>query len=98
MPRRNGKQTARLRSRPYYGAMAMTHDTSELIARAMEARKEKNLPEAKRSWSEAVALCRQSGQRSELIRSLKGLAQIESDLGHGDDALPLYEEAVALCG
>lgn len=75
----------------------MAQDTRELIECALEARKEKNLPEAKRCWSEVVPLCRQAGQRSALIRSLRGLAQIECDLGHGDDALPLYEEAVTLC-
>jgi tetratricopeptide (TPR) repeat protein len=75
----------------------MALDTKELMERAIEARKEKNLTEAKRCWNEAVALCRRSGEKRALIRSLKGLAQIESDLEHEDDALPLYEEAVALC-
>jgi tetratricopeptide (TPR) repeat protein len=75
----------------------MALDTRELIEQAIAARREKNLAEAKRCWSEVLELCRQSGERRVLIQSLRGLGQIECDLGRGDDAVPLYEESVALC-
>ena len=32
-----------------------------------------------------------------MVRALEGLGQIERDLGRGDAALPLYEEAVRIC-
>jgi tetratricopeptide (TPR) repeat protein len=35
--------------------------------------------------------------KRDLAAALKGLGQIERDMGHGDAALALYEEAVALC-
>jgi tetratricopeptide (TPR) repeat protein len=68
-----------------------------LMDRADRARREDRLPQARRDFLEAVALCRRSGARGELVRALKGLGQIERDLGGGDAALPLHEEAVALC-
>ena len=69
----------------------------KLLSEANRARLEDRPADAHRDYAAAVALCRQSGARSELIRALKGLGQIERDLGHGDAALPLYEEAVAIC-
>ena len=73
-------------------------DTAEkLIRRAYRARREHRPADAHRDFGEAVSLCRQSGTRRDLVRALKGLGQIERDLGRGDAARPLYEEAVALC-
>ncbi len=68
-----------------------------LIQEADRARRENRLSDAYRDFSEAVALCREAGASGDLARALKGLAQIERDLGRGEAALPLYEEAVALC-
>lgn len=75
----------------------MSQEINEIIESAIQARREKNLPEAKRRWTAAIALSREAKRRSALIQSLKGLGQIESDLGREADAVPLYEEAVALC-
>jgi tetratricopeptide (TPR) repeat protein len=72
-------------------------DVEKLIQQAVQARKEKRLADAKRDWAEAVELCRLEGMNRGLVAALKGLGQIERDMGHGDAALPLYEEAVALC-
>ena len=68
-----------------------------LMANANRARLQDRSAEAHRDYAAAVALCRKSGARRELIRALKGLGQIERDLGHGDAALPLYQEALAIC-
>jgi tetratricopeptide (TPR) repeat protein len=69
----------------------------KLMNEANRARLEDRPADAHRDYSTAIALCRQSGAPRELVRALKGLGQIERDLGHGDAALPLYEEAVAIC-
>jgi len=69
----------------------------KLMTEANRARLEDRPSDAHREYSEAVALCREVGARRELIRALKGLGQIERDLGNVDEALPLYEEAVAIC-
>jgi tetratricopeptide (TPR) repeat protein len=66
------------------------------IENATQARKDNRLQDAKSNWLQALVLCRCSTNRLALIQSLKGLAQIERDLGHDADSLPLYEEAVAL--
>ena len=68
-----------------------------LMQRAARARREDRLVEAHRDYTSAVATCRQTGVPRELVQALKGLGQIERDLGHGDTARPLYEEAVAIC-
>jgi len=52
--------------------------------------------EARASFVEAVKKSRESGERRELINALKGVAQIERDLGRRAAALPFYEEAVAV--
>jgi tetratricopeptide (TPR) repeat protein len=70
---------------------------NQLIDHAYHARREHRLTDAHCDLTEAVSLCRQSGTRGELVQALKGLGQIERDLGHGDVARTLYEEAVALC-
>jgi len=68
-----------------------------LVRQADRARRENRLADAHRDLVGAVALCRQAGASHELVLALKGLGQIERDLGHGDAARPLYEEAVAIC-
>jgi tetratricopeptide (TPR) repeat protein len=75
----------------------MSHTAAALLKEANRARRENRLADAHRDLVEAVALCRQPGARSELVRALKALGQIERDLGHGEAARPLYEEAVAIC-
>lgn len=69
----------------------------DLIEQATRARREGRLSDAHRGFAEAVAICRQAALEGELTHALKGLGQIERDLGHGDAAQPLYEEAVAIC-
>ncbi len=75
----------------------MSDAAVKLMEQADQARREKRLADAHRDLTEAVALCRRTGARPELVRALKGLGQIERDQGRGDAARPLYEEAVALC-
>jgi ankyrin repeat protein len=53
--------------------------------------------EARALFAEAVKKSRESGARRELVDALKGVAQIDRDLGRRAEALPFYEEAVALC-
>lgn len=48
-------------------------------------------------FAESAAMARRSGARRELVEALKGIAQIERDLGRRADALPFYEEAVSVC-
>jgi tetratricopeptide (TPR) repeat protein len=67
------------------------------MERADQARRERRLADAHRDFVEAVALCRHKGMQLELLRALKGLGQIERDLGRAEAARPLYEEAVAIC-
>jgi tetratricopeptide (TPR) repeat protein len=78
-------------------AAIMADSARTLMNQAVQARREGRLADANRNWTEALALCRRSGSRHDLIVALKGLGQIERDLQNGDAALPLYEEAVALC-
>src|SRR5438552_13362449 len=75
----------------------MSDALQELMRQAAQARREQRLADAQRDLIEAVALCRQTGVRRDLVPALKGLGQIERDLGRGEAARPLYEEAVALC-
>jgi tetratricopeptide (TPR) repeat protein len=72
-------------------------DAAELMKQAERARREHRLADAHRDFAGAVVLYRRGGNRSELVQALKGLGQIERDLGRPDAARPLYEEAVALC-
>jgi tetratricopeptide (TPR) repeat protein len=65
------------------------HPAGTLIEAAERALGDHRLADAHRDFSAAVALARQHGGR-ELVRALRGLAQIER-------AVPLHEEAVALC-
>jgi len=75
----------------------LTEQALKLMSEANRARLEDRPEDAHRDYATAVALCRQSGARRELIQALKGLGQIERDMDRGDAALRLYEEAVALC-
>jgi tetratricopeptide (TPR) repeat protein len=75
----------------------MQPDIQALMQQATRARREGRLQDAHRDFAEAVALCRQSDRPRDLVQALKGLGQIDRDLGHGDAAQPLYEEAVAIC-
>ena len=68
-----------------------------LIEQAERARREGRSHDAHSHFTEAVTLCRQAAASRELIQALKGLGQIERDLGNGDAARALHEEAVALC-
>lgn len=72
-------------------------DAVTLMRLAARARSEARLDDAHRDYAAAVATCRRDGEPRELVQALKGLGQIERDLGHGDSARPLYEEAVAIC-
>ena len=54
-------------------------------------------PGARRLYADAVRRCRIAGNQKQLIRALKGLGQIERDIGHPDVALELYNEAVTIC-
>jgi tetratricopeptide (TPR) repeat protein len=78
-------------------AAEMSDVADKLMQQAVQARKEKRLDDAKRDWAEALELCRLEGMKRDLVVALKGLGQIERDIGRGDAALPLYDEAVALC-
>jgi tetratricopeptide (TPR) repeat protein len=75
----------------------MSDAAVRLMEQANRARRENRVADAHRDLTEAVDLCRRAGARPELVRALKGLGQIERDLGRGDAARPLYEEAAALC-
>lgn len=72
----------------------------DLIGQAMEAgeraRREGRLDVAALELARAAERARRLDQKALLVRALKGLAQIERDLGRREAALPLYEEAVAL--
>jgi tetratricopeptide (TPR) repeat protein len=73
----------------------MSDQSDLLLEQALLARRENRLADAKRDLVEAVALCREGGERGELARALADLGQIERDLHHNDAALQHYEEAVA---
>jgi tetratricopeptide (TPR) repeat protein len=75
----------------------MSEPARVFLEQAARARRSWRLLYAHRDFLEAVTLSRETGARPDLIHALKGLGQIERDLGHGDAARPLYEEAVALC-
>ena len=72
----------------------MSKSADELIALGYQSRREGRLQDAKASCTQAVELCRESGDRSLLASTLTGLGQIERDLKNRDVALELYREAV----
>ena len=69
----------------------------ELIARAAQHRRERKPTDAAHEWAKAVERSRQQGDIPNLIRSLRGAAETERDLGRNREAGDLYEEAVSLC-
>ena len=71
-------------------------ETSDLIERARQARRDNRLADAKRDLEEAIKLCRLAGAPVELAEALTGLGQIERDLQHNDAGLAHYEEAVEI--
>jgi tetratricopeptide (TPR) repeat protein len=75
----------------------VSEDANTLIQRGHAARREYRLEDALQLFSEAVLAARREGNDADLVHALKGLGQIERDLGRGERALPLYEEAVELC-
>jgi tetratricopeptide (TPR) repeat protein len=74
----------------------MSEQSEKLCLRAVAARRENRLDDAKRDLFEAVAACRAERDEVDLANALVGLAQIESDLQHAAEALKNYEEAVAI--
>src|SRR3974390_2787672 len=74
----------------------LRHSPDELIRMGYQARREGRLAEAKNIFSEAVRLCRETGDQSLLAASLAGLGQIERDLKNTPAAVQHYREAVDL--
>lgn len=68
----------------------------DLLQRALQARREKRLLDAKNDLIEAVDLLRQHGSRSGLARALRELGELERHLPDADAARQHYEEAVAI--
>jgi len=74
----------------------MSEQSEKLRKRAAAARREHRLEDAKRDLIEAVALCREGHEETDLAKALTGLGQIESDLEDHAAALNNYEEAAAI--
>ncbi len=75
----------------------MSEAASKLMRQADRARQENRLADARRRLVAAVALSRHAGVQRQLVQALKRLGQVERDLGRGEAARPLYEEAVTIC-
>jgi tetratricopeptide (TPR) repeat protein len=75
----------------------MSEDAHTLTQRGHAERREDRLEDARRSFADAVAAAREDGNDRDLVLALKGLAQVERDLGDEPRAIALYEEAVELC-
>lgn len=75
----------------------MSKTTEELIARAVQHRAQRAIPEASRDWAEAVEMSRQQNDMPALIRALRGAAETERVRGRNHEAAVSYEEAVSLC-
>lgn len=75
----------------------MSDQFNKLANDAAHARRENRVSDAKRYWTDAIQLSRQSGNKRQLIDALRGSGQIERDMGSNDKALPFYQEAVTLC-
>ena len=67
------------------------------IDRGRRCRRQGRLEEARGAYAEAIADARE-GRSVLLLEALKGLAQVERDLGRPGAAVPLYEEAAELGG
>ena len=70
---------------------------AELIDRSTTARRENRPKDAWWDLANAVRISRESGNRVDLIRSLKAFGQIERDTHYVESARATYEEAVELC-
>lgn len=68
-----------------------------LMEEAIRARLDGRLLDAHRGLVEALAINRNASDRRGMVQALKGLAQVERDLGRAEIARPLYEEAITLC-
>jgi tetratricopeptide (TPR) repeat protein len=71
-------------------------DIDDMLDAAWRARREGRHDEAERGLRDAVDVSRRSGSRLQLIDALKRLAHVLHDARQGEQALPLYEEALAL--
>jgi ankyrin repeat protein len=67
-----------------------------LVQRGKRARFERP-DQARELFAESASMARRSGARRELVEALKGIAQIDRDLGRRSAALPFYEDAVFIC-
>jgi tetratricopeptide (TPR) repeat protein len=75
----------------------MSPEAPILIAAGYQARRENRPLDAKAAFTQAVYLCRESGPLDlRLPEALKGLGQIERDLGNLPAALQHYREAADL--
>jgi len=75
----------------------MSEDAHTLTQRGHAERREDRLEDARQTFTEAVAAARRAGNDIDLVPALKGLGQIERDLGQRERAVELYEEAAELC-
>jgi tetratricopeptide (TPR) repeat protein len=83
-----------LRARPEQPVDA--NPIHELVRRGRSARFE-TPDDARNLFAQAAEMARQRGARRDLVEALKGIAQIDRDLGRRTKALPFYEEAVSVC-
>lgn len=74
----------------------MPDTANDLLERALQARREDRLEDARRDLVKALEIFRSSGGESDSARTLKALGQIEREMGHADVALSLYEQAAAV--
>jgi tetratricopeptide (TPR) repeat protein len=74
----------------------MSKTADELITLGYQSRREGRPQDAKASFTQAVELCRESGDRSLLASALTGLGQIERDLKNRGVAIEHYREAVEI--
>jgi len=73
-----------------------TPTVEEFAQRAVAARRDGRLSDARRDAEAAVALCRQVGPPGKLVRALMLLGQIERDDKQRGKALQHYEEAAII--
>jgi tetratricopeptide (TPR) repeat protein len=74
----------------------MADQLKTLVNQAQQARREHRFADAKRDLEKALQLCRRSGAKQDLARTVKALGQIERDMHHAQAALLLYEQAVSI--
>jgi ankyrin repeat protein len=93
--RRYGAKSPKAEASPERAYMT-SESAEELIQRALQARREKRLLDAKRDLVDAVGLLRAHGSRSDLARALRELAELERQLPDAEAALQHYEDAIAI--